>query len=98
MEGAGHVQPVLSLICSDRELFPHAVEPGQRVAGGARGAAQRLAQHHRGLQQLPAVIVRALRGKDRTLTAEKQHVIKPVRILKLQPITIKQITGGTQVN
>lgn len=60
MEVLSQFQPLLPLLGADRELLPHPVEPRQGVPGGARGAAQRLAEHDGGLQQLAAVVVGAL--------------------------------------
>lgn len=63
MEVQSQLQPLLPLLGADRKLFPHPVEPRQGVSGGARGAAQRLAEDDGGLQQLTAVVVGALRAK-----------------------------------
>ena len=60
VEVGSHLQAEQPLLGGDGELLPHAVEAWQRVSGGARGAAQGLAQHHRGLEELPAVVVRTL--------------------------------------
>ena len=66
VKGNSHLQPMHPLFRCDRKLFPHSVQPGKRIPRWSRGAAQRLAQHHRGLQQLSSVVVSALKEREWT--------------------------------
>lgn len=64
VKAQGQLQPLLPLLTTDGELLPHPVEPRQSVTRGARRAAQGLTEDHGGLQQLPPVVVRALKEES----------------------------------
>ena len=61
VEAQCHGQAAQPLVSRHAELLPDALQLRQRLARGACCAAQGLAQHHRGLEQLPAVVIRTLR-------------------------------------
>lgn len=71
MEVQSQLQSLLSLLCADSKLFPDPVESRQSVSRRARRTAQRLTEDDSRLQQLTAIIIRALKEK----TEDKLRVI-----------------------